>query len=374
MNGELSRIRVLHVVPNMQQGGIENYIMNMYKNIDRSKVQFDFLEHYSEDFFFDEEIRNMGGRIYRIPYMESKRNINQYINDLNSFFCQHAEFSTVHGHMATTALFYLAAAERAGIKNRIIHAHEDSYLKTPRGALRMMLIKQAWRHASLLLACSESSGHYYFGNRTFQIRANAIDTTKFTFDYTKREKLRSTLDIGEGTFVLGHIGRFSQQKNHAFLIQILREVVRTVPNTVLIMVGKGETQSRIRSLVRKLDLTRNVRFINPTNSPEKFYAAMDVFVLPSFYEGLPLTGVEAQCNGLQCLFSDTVTSEVSLIDGASHFMSLRTGAEAWARKIAELNNSSTPARHDASVMIGCKGYDARLNAHLMQSFYQKLDS
>lgn len=366
-------IRVLQVVPNMQQGGLENYIMNIYRNIDRNKVQFDFLEHYSEDNFFDEEIRDLGGHIYRIPFMENKKDVVGYNRELRMFFERNNNFDIVHGHMATTSMFYLRAAERAGIAYRIIHAHEDSYIKNPRGIIRMLLIKQAWRHANILLACSRTSGQYYYGNKHFEIMKNAIDSNRFTFRAEERKRIRHELCIADSTLVVGHIGRFSLQKNHRFLIDIFRYVLRDHPDTVLIMVGTGETRNSIRTLVQENNLELRVRFLDPMSNPESAYDAMDIFVLPSYFEGLPLTGIEAQCNGLPCVFSDTITPEVDL-GNTVRFCGLDTGPKVWADVILEQSFGYRGNRMQNLKAVRDQGYDVDLNSRRMQDLYQRLVS
>lgn len=361
-------IRVLHVVPNMQQGGLENYIMNMYRNIDREKVQFDFLEHYSEDYFFDDEIRSLGGHIYRIPYMENKKALPRYVSSLNDFFSKH-RYSIVHGHMATTAYFYLKAAEKNGVKTRLVHAHEDSFLKNARGIVRMMLIKQAWRHATQLLACSDTAGHYYYGNRPFLTIKNAIDSQKFAFNEQIRKQKRKELGIDDSTLIIGHIGRFSNQKNHSFLIDIFAQILKQCPTAMLVMVGTGETESNIKSKVKELGISDQVCFIPPTANPEYAYNIMDVFVLPSFFEGLPLTGIEAQCNGLPCVFSDTVTREVE-ITGRCHFVNLAKPVEEWASLILQQATEGRDMdRCEGRAAVVDQGYDAKRNAEKMQAFY-----
>lgn len=361
-------MRVLHVVPNMQQGGLENYIMNMYRNIDRKKVQFDFLEHYSEDRFFDEEIRHLGGSIYRIPYMENKKALREYIAQLDAFFAEH-RYHVVHGHMATTACFYLKAAEKNGVEARLVHAHEDSFLKDPRGIVRMLLIKQAWRHANHLLACSKTAGRYYYGDRPFTMMKNAINSGKFSFDKERRDEERSELGVNDATLVIGHIGRFCNQKNHRFLVELFAEVIKRYPNSMLVMVGTGETKNDVISQVEELGISEHVRFPPPTGNPEYVYDAMDVFVLPSFFEGLPLTGIEAQCNGLPCVFSDSVTREVQITDRC-HFISLEKSSREWAELVIDQALASRALnRQQGRDAIIHAGYDAQRNAEKMQAFY-----
>ncbi len=363
-------VRVLHVVPNMQQGGIENYIMNMYRNVDRDRLQFDFLEHYSTDHFFDDEIRSMGGRIFRIPFMEHKLEIPQYLQALRKFFSNHSEYRIIHGHMGTTASLYLKVAEDAGIANRLVHAHEDSFIMNARGITRMLLIKQSWRHATKLFACSKAAGEYYYGKHEFTVLKNAIDSERFKYNIAMRQMSRKKLGIDGSSPMVLHIGRFSRQKNHVFLLDIFSKLLALRPDATLVMVGDGETKAQIQQKAYNLKLSKNVRFINPTAFPEILYNAADVFILPSLYEGLPLTGIEAQCNGLPCLFSDNTTLDVSLSQNVN-FLSLKKTDYEWAQEIVQLLEKK-PNRYLGADIIKAKGYDAKDNARLMQRMYLDL--
>lgn len=359
------RIRVLHVVPNMQQGGLENYIMNLYRNIDRSAVQFDFLEHYSKKSYFDDEIESLGGRIFRIPFMETK-DVWAYLRFLKGLFADNPQIKVVHGHMATTALIYLGVAKSAGINTRIIHAHESSYLKSVRGYVRRFLIKQAWRNASILAACSEKAGHYYYGHRDYVVFNNAIDVKRFAFDLEKRNCFRREHKIPNDSLVIGHIGRFSAEKNQIFLVDVLERLLSRNPNSYLVMIGEGNTQELVKATVHSKGLAENVRFLSPIAHPENAYCGMDVFVLPSIYEGLPLTGVEAQCCGLPCVFSVNVTREVVMTDSVV-FMDLGKSPDEWA--LALLQAAGTKRDQESWKCIVEAGYDAKSNAMQMEKFY-----
>lgn len=368
-----ARIRVLQVVPKMQQGGLENFIMSLYRNVDRDQVQFDFLEHYSDDQFFDDEIRSLGGLIYRIPYMEHKDRFFDYRNDLDRFFNEHREFSLVHGHMGTTALFYLQAAQKWGVANRIIHAHESSYIRSVRGYVRKALIQQSWRHATQLLACSGSAGEYYFGKRPFHIVRNAIDAQRFQFDMDTRIRIRQNLHIDEQALVLCHVGRFAAEKNHAYLIDVLEAVKKLVPSVVLVMIGEGETKADIQARVAQSHLEENVRFVGVSANPEWYYSASDVFLLPSLYEGLPLTGVEAQCNGLASIFSETVPSDV-FISPAAHYCSITGPASGWAEEIVKDWDRDLSNRALGMEAVQAAGFDVQETAKHMQDYYLRLAS
>ncbi len=360
--------RVLQVVPNMQQGGLENYVMNLYRNTDRDLVQFDFLEHYSTDHFFDEEIRDLGGRIYRIPLMEDKKRIPSYIKQLDRLYATH-HYNVVHGHMATTAGLYLHAAKKHGVQNRILHAHEDSYIKNVRGYVRKFLIQHSSHDATQLFACSKSSGEYYYGSKNFSVLHNAIDTERFSFSRKQRNRIRGRYGLTDDNFVLCHVGRFSLQKNHDRLIDIFAEIYNHDPRAFMFLIGVGETQEHIKQKVHDLGLDASIAFIGNTSTPEQFYSASDVFVLPSVFEGLPLTGVEAQTNGLPCVFSDVITREVDLT-GGNQYISLQSDDEVWTRKILHLRDNSRSIDRLRGIQdVRNAGYDVRSNASFLQKLY-----
>ncbi|WP_251157756.1 glycosyltransferase family 1 protein [Caniella muris] len=356
-------IRIIHAVPDMNSGGIENYIMNMYRNVDRSSLQFDFLVHHDKQAFFDEEILDLGGRIYRLPVLDTK-NVPLYQRQLRRLF-QEGNWKIVHGHVASLAGFYLHAAESADVPVRIAHSHGTSFLKTPKGYMKRLLFKGAKRSANVRLACSTEAGKYLFGNQSFYVVKNAIDSARFRFNPEARARVRSELGLTDDDFLVGHIGRFNLQKNHSFLIDVFERLVAMSPCARLLLVGTGETRSAIEAKVRKAGLMDRVLFQDVTNEPEAFYSAMDCFVLPSLFEGLPLVGIEAQCSGLPSLFADTISRETTISDLASYLPI--DDPSGWAAEINSLSRNldremyaSLPARH---------GYDSMENAKVMESVY-----
>lgn len=359
-------IRILQVVPNMNSGGIENYIMNMLRVIDRERFHFDFLEHHEATSFFDEEIRDYGCTIHRIPVLDSK-NLYAYNRDLKALFrSQH--YDIVHGHAASLAYFYLGAAEKAGVPVRIAHSHGTSFLRTPKGYAKRFVFQQAKRHANVRLACSTEAGKYLFGNEPFTIAKNAIDTERFAFDSDLRRNVRQRLGVDDDTLLVGHIGRFNLQKNHEFLLRIFAELKKKRSKSKLLLVGEGETKQHIIDLSKNISISEDVLFEKVTDTPQAYYSAMDVFVLPSLFEGLPLVGIEAQCNGLPCLFASSITRETQVTDLAQ-FISLDEGFNVWASVLASV--SMMPSRMGYSLAVKNAGYDYHDNTIKMQQFYQQ---
>lgn len=361
------RIRILHVVPTMNSGGIENYIMNMLRVIDRDHIQFDFLEHHSSRSYFDDEIESYGCNIYRLPVLDDK-NIMKYIFSLEKLF-RNEQFDIIHGHAASLGVFYLRAAQKAGIPVRIAHSHGTSYLHTPKGIAKRVLFQGFQYYANVRFACSTEAGKFLFGNNKFELVKNAIDTNRFVFNKSLRDDTREKNGIKQSTFLMGHIGRFNLQKNHDFLIDIFKEVHRLKSDSKLLLVGDGETKKHVMEKVITEGLSDSVLFENVTDSPQAYYAAMDSLVMPSLFEGLPLVGIEAQCAGLPCFFSSDITHETSVTDLA-HFISLDNSAEYWAREI--LRGATAKDRNGYANQVRYAGYDFHDNTEFMEQKYMKL--
>lgn len=209
-------IRVLHIVPNMQAGGLETLIMNIYRNIDRTKVQFDFLVHYTGNYFYDDEIRSLGGRIYKLSVRDDN-NFIKYLKDLDAFFKKHPEYKIVHGHMESLGQFYFKAAKKNGVPVRVAHSHNSATENTIKGKIKGLLLKRYKVFATDYFACSQKAGEFMFANKKFTVLKNAIIVNNFIYNENERNRLRKELGI-KGKIVIGHAGRFCEQKNHKFLI------------------------------------------------------------------------------------------------------------------------------------------------------------
>ena len=303
-------VRILQVVASLNAGGMENYIMNLYRMIDRSKVQFDFVVHHAAIGLYEEEIKEMGGKIYHFTVLDDK-NVFKYISELNAFFEMHKEYRIIHGHLSSLAVLYLGAAKRHGIPWRIAHSHGAGFLHTLKGVAKYLLFRTTKWNANVRLACSTEAGRYLYGKDTFEFVPNGVDISRFAFDEKKRVEMRKELGINH-EYVIGHVGRFNLQKNHEYLLRIFKEVQARVPDTKLLLLGDGELFSNIQKLAEELGITNDTIFAGVHKDVEDYYQAMDIFVLPSLFEGLPVTGIEAQYSGLPCLFSDEITREVRI--------------------------------------------------------------
>lgn len=360
-------VRILHAVPDMNAGGIENYIMNMYRSIDRTCFQFDFLFHHKQESFFDEDIRALGGSIVRLPVLDD-RNLVKYTKDLHELFSS-SEWQIVHGHIASLAGIYLKIAEQEGVPIRIAHSHGTSFLRTPKGYAKKLLFTQARKYANVRLACSSEAGRYLFGNMPFRLAKNAIDTRRFSFNEASRRSLRRYLNVEDDAFVIGHVGRFNLQKNQTFVLDIFEEVLRKNSHAYMLFVGEGEVKPDIQRKARQLGVDDRVIFQATVRNTESFYCAMDAFLLPSLFEGLPLVGIEAQCNGLPCFFSSTISREVKVTDRVV-FLDLKQEAKEWARCI--LAHAGAGFREKYARLVRVAGYDFRDNTCVMEDFYAYL--
>ncbi|MNI20299.1 putative glycosyltransferase EpsF [compost metagenome] len=363
-------IRILQVVVNMNRGGAETLIMNLYRNMDRSVVQFDFLTCKAGA--FDEEIEAMGGSIHRIPYLTDVGHFG-YIKALDMFFATHPEYKIVHSHMDKMSGFVLRSAKRAGIPARIAHSHNTS----SEGGIAAKTYKWVAGEfirpsATHFLACSHKAAQWLFAKREANttIVKNGIECEQFTFSSTVREQVRQELNLTHDNYVVGHVGRFNYQKNHSFLIDVFAELNKEQPNTVLLLVGDGSLRSDMEQKVRDLGLVEKVRFLGIRSDITRLLQAFDVFVFPSWHEGLPVTLIEAQGAGLPCIISDVITQEVDMGIELVDYVPL-SDPMVWVRRIIGVfaRNSS---RHISANSLSNKGYDIRDTAEWAEDFYLRL--
>lgn len=357
-------MRILQVVTNMDRGGLETMLMNYYRCIDREKVQFDFLVHRQERAAYDDEIELLGGKIYRLPRLVPWS--RSYLAAMNRFFEEHPEYRIVHVHQDCLSSVILKTAKSHGVPVRIAHSHsssQDINLKYP---IKLWYKRSISKYATDLFACGNAAGDWMFSGATYRVINNGVYTPDYLPNVEKRHAIRDALGLKD-ELVIGHVGRFSQPKNHPFLLKLFAALLKKTPNAVLLLVGGGENMPQIQSQAQALKIASHVRFLGIREDVSNLMQAMDVFVLPSLYEGLPVTMVEAQAAGLPCLISDKVPQECILTEGLVDVVPLSAGTEAWAKKILEKCN--TP-RIDHSAEIAAHGFDITTEAIKLQEFYQ----
>lgn len=362
-------IRVLHVIGVMNRGGAETMIMNIYRNIDRSKVQFDFVENTDKPAVFDNEILSLGGRIYRCPHYNGKNHF-LYKKWWNEFFREHKnEYKIIHGHLGSTASIYLKIAKKFGILT-IAHSHNTIIEKNLSSLLYKIYSYPTRYIADYFFTCSKVAGISRFGKRvmancdkSFYLK-NAIETRNFQFNTQIRKTVIDELNI-TGKKVIGHIGRFNIQKNHAFLIDIFKIIHDEDKNTVLLLLGDGEEKNKIIQKVCDLKIEDSVYFLGVRSDVNRILQAMDIMLFPSLYEGLPVTIIEAQAAGLPCLLSDRITKECKIMDFVE-FLSLKDSLEDWAKKTFEMINIQ---RTDTREQVIAAHYDIKDNVQWLEQFY-----
>lgn len=326
-------IRILHCVNDMHRAGLETMLMNYYRNIDRTKIQFDFLTHRPYRSDYDEEIESLGGKIYYAPRLYPQ-NYPAYFKWMRKFFKEHPEYKIVHSHIDTMSYLPLLAAKKAGIPIRIAHSHNTSLDRDFKYLLKQYFRFRINSVCTHRLACGEEAGKFLFGNQEFKVIPNAIDAEKFYFNEELRYKKRKELCL-EDKFVVGHVGRLSYQKNHKFLIEIFNELLKKEPDSILLLVGVGEKEEELKRQVKSLNIEDKVNFLGNRSDVNELYQAMDVFVMPSFFEGIPVVGVEAQFANLPCIFSDKVPEEVKFTDNCV-FFPLSKGLDSWVNDVLEV--------------------------------------
>lgn len=331
-------IRILQVVASLNAGGMENYIMNLYRMIDRNKVQFDFIVHHSAIGLYEDEIKSLGGKIYHFTVLDDK-NIPKYIKQLKSFFKEHNEYKIVHGHLSSLAVFYLGVAKKLGVPWRIAHSHGAGFLHTPKGYAKYFLFRTTKWKANVRLACSTEAGKYLYGKKSFEFVPNGVDVNRFAFDESKRAEMRKMLNV-ENNYVIGNVGRFNLQKNHKYLLKIFQKVVKKKSNAKLLLLGDGELFDSIQKFAEELGMQDRVIFAGVHKDVENYYQAMDAFVLPSLFEGLPVTGVEAQYSGLPCFFSDEITKEVKICDDVKYLKIGEENIKDWSNELTKQSVNS----------------------------------
>lgn len=366
-------IRVLHVVGKMHRGGMETMIMNYYRNIDRSCIQFDFLVHYEEEGDYDHEIRALGGKIYKMP-RTIPQNYFVYKKELHKFFDKHREYKIIHGHLTSTAFLYHKISKKYGNKICITHAHNNGLPKSINGIIERITSKIAIRYTDYFMACSKEAGKYYFNNKiikeeNYQVLKNAIPLDNFIFNLEERSKIRKELGI-EDEFVVGHIGRFEEQKNHDFLIEIFNQVLYKNPNSTLILLGAGTLSEKIKNKVEILNISDKVKFLGVRNDVPKIMQAMDVFVLPSKFEGLGIVLVEAQANGLRCYASENKVSKEAQVTELLEYINLDKAASEWADAI--LTKECESPRESRINQISKEGFEIRKQAQKLEKLYIKM--
>ncbi len=353
-------IRVLQTFHDMSNGGIERFVMNYYRHIDRNKIQFDFLTSVDESGYFDDEIRSLGGGLFH-AYPFEKNPVRHYF-DVARIVRQN-KFQIVCRHTGGAfGYFDLRAARMGGARNLILHAHSANAGKPLAHWLANRLLKIECRR----FACSQKAGEFLFGsNAHFDVVHNAIDVQQFIFCPETRDRLRRELGI-DRKFVAGHVGNFQKVKNHQKALSVFAEIHKSRRESALVFVGTGPTMNEIKTLAQDLGLENNVLFLGMRNDVEKVVQAFDAFLFPSFSEGLGMALIEAQSNGLKCFASQDVVPKETNVTGNVRFIPLASSDSEWANIILQ-----SDLTRDASALEKVKnsGYDIAVEGKRMQDAF-----
>ncbi len=357
--------------------GIESFIMNIYRNLDLNKINFYILSSQDITQMYDEEIKRLGGKrditieeIYKSPIMRTLKNLTVFNKKIKERKYDVIHLNICHG----VAMIYAYMAKKAGIKKVIIHSHSTGIGKKSRKIKRIahIICKYIFeKYATEYLACSDKAAEWLFTRKNLKnvkIIPNGINVEKFLFNKEYREEIRKDLNISNQQLIIGNVGRLSEEKNQAYLIDIFKEIYEINKDAILLIVGEGELRKELEKKIQELNIKSNVILYGRTKQPEKIYCAIDIFVLPSLFEGSPVSGIEAQASGLNCFFSDTIT-KTSNITGKVNFISIKDNPNIWKEKILDTKVDIQDRKKD-NIILKKAGYDIKDIAKKIMNIYE----
>nr|WP_294528164.1 glycosyltransferase family 1 protein [uncultured Blautia sp.] len=365
-------MKVLQIGMGNNPGGVEAFVMNYYRQLSKRGIRFDFVSMYGE-IAYHQEILSLGGRVFLVPNV--KKDYFGYVKAMKKILSE-GKYDVVHVNMLSAAnILPLRLAKEAGVGKVIAHSHNAS---AP-GMLRRMM--DQWnrskisRYADVLAACGEKAGRWLFGDQAYEqgkvtLLSNAIDVDRFLFSEEKRKKVRESLEL-TGSFVIGHVGRFQLQKNHERILEIFRQILETEPDARLLLVGEGELLPRIREKACEYQIEKQIVFAGVRSDVEDCLCAMDVFLFPSLFEGLPFTLVEAQANGLSCVISDKITREVVLDQEKVCCLDLEKDDKIWAEKVLSYKEYKREDQKKTKERLVAAHFDIHKEADRLLELYSR---
>lgn len=363
-------LRILHVIGSMGSGGAEAMLMSLYRMMDRTQIQFDFVVHTKDKSFYDDEIKTLGGKIFRTERF-NVLNYFPYKKFWDSFFIQHPEYSIVHGHINSSAAIYLASAKKYR-RIAVVHSHATRSQENNLRSYAFLLFSYPIRYISdYFFACSQQAGIDRFGKKVvessrFKVLNNGIQVERYTYNPAVRVKMRKQYGVADDTLLVGHVGRFTFAKNHKFLLDVFQQLHQKEPNSVLWLIGVGELEDEIRKQIVWMHLDEAVVFMGQTNRVYDYLQAMDLFLFPSVFEGLGISLVEAQAAGLPCVVSENIQPEADIGCGLITQRNISDGSPQWA---ADALTRRDLERVDTSAFVVKSGFDIRETAKHLQQFY-----
>lgn len=362
-------IRILHMIGSLNIGGSQMMVLNLYKSIDRSRIQFDFIIDHPEERALAEQVELLGAKIYTMPSFTGT-NIGSVRKAWNAFFQQHPEYRILHSHVRSYASVYLPIAKRYGVKT-IIHSHNTSNGTGLKAIIKGVLQFPLRFQADFYFSCSKEAGEWLFGSKVtnsnrHMVLMNAINVNLFRFNIDVREKYRETLGVDDRTVYI-HVGRFHPQKNHKFLLDVFAQIRASQPLSMLLLVGDGELRHEIEQQIINLGLDEAVILLGNRNDVNCLLQAADCFLFPSLWEGLGIVAVEAQAAGLPCLCSDQVPRLVQVTEKCT-FLPLEQ-PEKWKQAAIRF---AAMTREDTYNQIVAAGYDIQSTVQWLPEFYGQL--
>ena len=362
-------IRVLHVFGALNPGGVETFVMNNYRAMDTNEVQFDFALTQGKKSFFDDEVLERGGRIF---YFDTSKSM---MANLTEIIEKNGPFAAVHSHVYFYSGMVLKNAKAHNIPVRIAHAHNTSFGQVytlKRRAYEWLMRKMILKNATDMFGCSSDACRFVFGDDIMSdprcsVLCNGFDVEAYKFSEEKREAIRKEYNL-EGKFVVGHVGRFEDQKNHTQLVEQFAAIKAKKADAVLLCVGRGSLMDEIREKCEKLGISDSVIFAGAQKDTPSYYSAMDVFLFPSLYEGLGSVLIEAQANGLHCVTTAELVPEDINVVGTAKFVALSASADEWAETVLSMPERETGAWCNEKVK---ESYDSRLIADKLRKVYER---
>ena len=372
------KIHVLVLITVMDRAGAETMMMNYLRNIDRDKIQMDFLINRVGNADYQKEIESLGSKVYHMCPMYPGK-FHQYKKEFRRFLREHPWYTIIHSHLEERSYFALKIAKEEGVPVRIAHAHSVPQGKNLKMLMRLYFRKRLGKYYTHAFSCGEKPAEWLFGTTEgVTIMKNAIDTEAFQYHEMIRKEIRQSLKIKENQLVIGHIGRFIQEKNQLFLVEIFHEVNKQCPDSKLLLIGGGKPKAeikykeKVKKKVEETGLGSKVQFLGVREDIEKLMQGIDVLVMPSFSEGFPVTLVEAQSAGVPCVVSDAVSNQVN-VTGEIQYKSLAEDSIEWANKILSMAGADT-VREDMGEKVARSGLDIKENAKWLEAFYERVSS
>lgn len=361
-------IRILQYIGSLNSGGSQSMIMNIYRNIDRNKIQFDFIIDQKDRPFHEEEIKKLGGKIYIFDENFRGYNYLSFTKQWKDFFKTHPEYRIIHCHVRSVASIVLKIAKQYGL-NTICHSHNISNGKGLRAFIKKIIQIKIPKYSDIMLACSDEAGKWLYGKKAhYLVIKNSIEQSRYYYNAAYRKEIRKKYKISDDKYIIGHVGRFEKQKNHSFIVNIIKNL-NNDNNLVFMLCGDGSLRPQIKAKLEKEIKEKKVYLINNTTDIYKYYSAFDCFILPSTYEGLGIVLIEAQFSGLRCIVSPNVPEEAKI---SQNYVKEPLDSNKWAKVIAE--KKTEPDRSAPRLLNNSSTYNIKNAINVIERLYLNCDA